>query len=62
MDTKPKITISTFDLAVIKGGFIIYDDYGHWKGQYDAVKAFHKDNNIKPLLVRTSRKERIEIK
>ena len=48
--------------SVIKNGFIIYDDYGHWKGQYDAVNDFHKSINLKPLLIRTSRKERIEIK
>lgn len=48
--------------SVIKNGFIIYDDYGHWKGQYDAVNDFHKSINSKPLLIRTSRKERIEIK
>ena len=47
---------------VIKNCFIIYDDYGHWKGQYDAVNHFHKSKNLKPLLIRTSRKERIEIK
>ena len=44
------------------GGIIIIDDYGHWKGQYDAVNDFHKSINLKPLLIRTSRKERIEIK
>lgn len=48
--------------SVISGGFIIYDDYGHWRGQNEAVNYFHQKNNIKPLLVRTSRKERIEIK
>ncbi len=48
--------------SVISGGFIIYDDYGHWRGQHEAVNFFHQKNNIRPLLIRTSRKERIEIK
>ena len=48
--------------SVKKNGFIIYDDYGHWRGQYDAVNHFHKSKNLKPLLIRTSRKERVEIK
>ena len=48
--------------SVISGGFIIYDDYGHWRGQHEAVNYFHQKNNIRPLLIRTSRKERIEIK
>ena len=47
---------------VVKNGFIIHDDYGHWKGHYDACQKFYRDNNINPLLIRTCRKERIEIK
>ena len=47
---------------VVKNGFIIHDDYGHWKGHYDACQKFYSDNNIDPILIRTCRKERIEIK
>lgn len=47
---------------VVKNGFIIHDDYGHWKGHYDACQKFYNDNNIDPILLRTCRKERIEIK
>ena len=47
---------------VVKNGFIIHDDYGHWKGHHDACQKFYSDNNIDPLLFRTCRKERIEIK
>jgi len=47
---------------VNKNGYLIHDDYGHWKGHYKACKDFYKKNNIKPILIRTSRKERVEIK
>lgn len=47
---------------VVKNGYIIHDDYGHWKGHYDACQKFYKDNLKKPVLIRTCRKERVEIK
>lgn len=47
---------------VNKSGYIIHDDYGHWAGHYKACNEFYKKNNIKPNLIRTSRKERIEVK
>jgi len=47
---------------VVKGGYLIHDDYGHWKGHYEACQKFYAANDIKPLLIRTCRKERIEIK
>ena len=43
-------------------GFVIYDDYGHWMGQYKATNEFFEKNKLKPFFVRTSRKERLEIK
>ena len=43
-------------------GVIIHDDYGHWKGHLEACNKFYRENNINPLLIRTSRKERVEIK
>lgn len=48
--------------SVIKDGIIIYDDYGHWQGQFDAVNEFHELRKSSPLLIRTSRKERLEFK
>jgi O-methyltransferase len=50
-----------YDL-VSANGFIIYDDYGHWHGQYEATNEFFKKRNLTPLLIRTSRQERIQIK
>jgi len=47
---------------VVKNGFIIHDDYGNWKGHYEACHKFYKVKNIDPILIRTCRKERIEIK
>jgi hypothetical protein len=47
---------------VIKNGYIIYDDYGHWKGHYDACHEFYNENNIKPFFIRTCRKEVVEVK
>tara|TARA_X000000950_G_C13919230_1_gene662506 strand:+ start:3972 stop:4724 length:753 start_codon:yes stop_codon:yes gene_type:complete len=55
-------TLNGFYDYISPGGFLIFDDYGHWKGQYEAVNKFYNDRSIKPLLIRTSRKERIEIK
>tara|TARA_B100000963_G_C22596071_1_gene657887 strand:- start:398 stop:1147 length:750 start_codon:yes stop_codon:yes gene_type:complete len=57
-----KIELETLYKHIIKGGFIIYDDYGHWKGQFDAVEEFYKSKKINPLMIRSSRKERIAIK
>ena len=47
---------------VNKNGYLIHDDYGHWKGHYDACKEFYIKNKINPSLIRTCRKERVEIK
>lgn len=47
---------------VVVGGYLIHDDYGHWKGHYEACKKFYSTNKIRPLLIRTCRKERVEIK
>lgn len=54
--------LNSLYFKVVKNGFIIHDDYGHWKGHYDACQKFYSDNNIDPILVRTCRKERIEFK
>ena len=49
----PKVSLS---------GFVIYDDYGHWIGQKKATDEYFKKIGLKPFLIRTSRKERLEIK
>jgi len=54
--------LNSLYFKVVKNGFIIHDDYGHWQGHYDACQEFYKKNNIRPILFRTCRKERIEIK
>ncbi len=45
-----------------KGGVIIIDDYGHWKGVKDAVDKYFRDNNIKILLNRIDYTGRIGMK
>jgi hypothetical protein len=44
---------------VVKGGYIIHDDYGHWSGHYKAFKDFNKKRNVSFL--RTARKEIVQI-
>ena len=44
---------------VVKGGYIIHDDYGHWAGHYKAFKEFNKRRNVSFL--RTCRKEIVQI-
>jgi O-methyltransferase len=47
---------------LVKGGVIIIDDYGHWKGARDAVDMYFKENNIHILLNRLDYTGRIGIK
>jgi len=47
---------------VTKHGCLIHDDYGHWKGHHQACEEFYSKMDINPFLIRTCRKERIEIK
>jgi len=35
-----------------RGGVLIVDDYGHWKGAKDAVDAYFEQNSPRPLLSR----------
>src|SRR4030042_6255119 len=37
---------------VINGGFIVIDDYGHWKGCKEAVDEFVKSRNLKVELIK----------
>jgi O-methyltransferase len=47
---------------LVKGGVIIIDDYGHWKGAREAVDQYFKENNIQMLLNRLDYTGRIGIK
>lgn len=47
---------------LVKGGVIIIDDYGHWKGCKKAVDEYISDNNIKLLLNRIDYTGRVGIK
>ncbi len=37
---------------LIKGGFLVIDDYGHWQGAREAVDQYFKENNINMFLYR----------
>lgn len=37
---------------LIKGGFLVIDDYGHWQGAREAVDKYFADNNINTFLYR----------
>ena len=54
--------LNSLHSRVVENGYLIHDDYGHWKGHYEACIEFYKRNDINPVLIRTARKERIEIK
>jgi hypothetical protein len=43
-------------------GVLLFDDYGHWKGQRDAVDRYFADQSFKPLLCRTDYSGRMMIK
>lgn len=45
-----------------KGGVLIIDDYGHWKGARKAVDEYFTNNNIKILLNRIDYSGRIAVK
>ena len=41
-----KVCIETLYDKVEKGGYIVVDDYGHWKGCKQAIDEFFKKRNI----------------
>jgi len=45
-----------------KGGVLIIDDYGHWKGSREAVDKYLKENEISMLLNRIDYTGRIGVK
>jgi hypothetical protein len=47
---------------LVKGGIIIIDDYGHWKGAREAVDQYFTENGIHILLNRIDYTGRIGIK
>lgn len=47
---------------LVKGGVLILDDYGYWKGAHEAADQYFKENNLSPLLQRIDRSGRIMIK
>jgi O-methyltransferase len=47
---------------LIKGGVLIIDDYGVWKGARKAVDEYFAENNIRILLIRLDDTGRIAIK
>lgn len=48
-----KICLENLFDKVAKGGFVVIDDYGHWKGCRKAVDEFIKQNNLKVKLIKT---------
>ena len=47
---------------LVKGGVLIVDDYGHWKGAREAVDEYLSNNRIKLLLNRIDYTGRIAVK
>ena len=47
---------------LIKGGFLIIDDYGYWKGAREAVDKYFKDNDVKIFMNRLDNSARAGIK
>ncbi|MFA5834007.1 MAG: TylF/MycF/NovP-related O-methyltransferase [Bacteroidota bacterium] len=47
---------------LIKGGVLIIDDYGHWKGAKEAVDQYVEENHLRVLLNRIDYTGRILIK
>jgi predicted kinase len=46
----------------VKGGVLIIDDYGFWKGARQAVDEYLAENKVQILLVRLDATGRIAIK
>jgi O-methyltransferase len=47
---------------LVKGGVLILDDYGKWKGSRDAVDEYFREIGIKPLLARIDDSGRMMVK
>lgn len=57
-----KIELELLFPKVVKGGIIIIDDYGHWKGSKKAVDEYIKNNNLTVFLSRIDYTGRLIVK
>jgi hypothetical protein len=57
-----KIELEILYPKLVKGGIIIIDDYGHWKGSKKAVDEYLNKNNIKVFLHRIDYTARLFVK
>ena len=55
-----RIELEVLYPRLVKGGVLIIDDYGYWKGAQQAVDEYFRDRNV--LLMRIDRDARITIK
>jgi hypothetical protein len=46
-----KLTLETFEPKVSPGGFVVIDDYGHWKGAKEAALEYRAERGITAPLV-----------
>lgn len=47
---------------LVRGGILIVDDYGHWRGAREAVDGYFAEHNVVPLLQRIDYTGRLLIK
>jgi len=57
-----KIELELLFPKVVKGGIVIIDDYGHWKGSKKAVDEYIKENNLTVFLSRIDYTGRLIVK
>lgn len=57
-----KIELEVLFPKVVKGGIVIIDDYGHWKGSKKAVDEYIKKNNLTVFLNRIDYTGRLMVK
>jgi len=50
-----KMVLEYFYHKVVKGGIIICDDYGAWKGARQAINEYRKEHNINEPLIQTKK-------
>jgi O-methyltransferase len=57
-----KVELEQLYPKVVKGGIIIIDDYGHWKGSQKAVDEYILENNLNVFLHRIDYTARLIVK
>lgn len=57
-----KISLEVFYPRLVSGGVLIIDDYGHYRGQRQAVDEYFKEDRTAPLLNRIDYSCRIGVK